>query len=75
MGIQLCFWWIRDLHLPSCEKMYGRDARDRQQLEPWCQKRLVGVEEVFASFGSATVAVNIHGEVLQVAVVVIITLT
>ena len=56
--------------------IWERCKGPEQQLEPWCQKRLVGVEGSFLQvFGSATVAVNIHGEILQVAVVVIDPLT
>ena len=29
MVIQLYFWWILDLHLPSLERICGRDAKDQ----------------------------------------------
>ena len=44
-----------------------------QQLASWCQKRFVGVEGSF--FASFTVEIDIQGEILQVAVVVIDPLT
>ena len=55
---------------------WERCKQPEQQLAPWSQKKLVGVEGSFLQvFGSATVTVDVQGEELQLAVVVIDPLT
>ena len=74
MVMQSYFWWILGLHLPSFERICGRDAKDQSsglvsEKIRWYQGQFLQV------FGFATVEISIHGEILQVAVVAIDPLT